>query len=135
MLNRSIIQGRLVQQVELKQTPSGLSVASFTIATERNYSENNERQSDFIPCVAWRNTAEFISRYFDKGQKIIVEGSLQSRKWQDKNGNGRTAVELIVEKAYFDGDKKSEQENAQPSFNPNSKPDFEEVAPDGDFPF
>lgn len=127
MLNKSIIQGRLTNNIELKQTPSGKSVCSFTIAAERNYTANNERITDFIPCVAWGNTADFIRKYFPKGQKIIVEGLLTSRKWQDKDGNNRTSVEVIAEKAYFDGDKKQVNEQQQPQ--------FEEVDLNGDLPF
>lgn len=127
MLNKSIIQGRLTSDVELKQTPSGKSVCSFTVATERNYTANNERITDFIPCVAWGNTAEFISKYFPKGAKIIVEGVLTSRKFSDKNGNNKTVIELLIEKAYFDGEKKQGNEQQQPQ--------FEEVAPNEDLPF
>lgn len=127
MLNKSIIQGRLTSDAELKQTPSGKSVCSFTVATERNYTANNERITDFIPCVAWGNTAEFISKYFPKGAKIIVEGVLTSRNFSDKNGNNRTVIELLIEKAYFDGEKK--QGNEQ------QKPQFEELKSDDNLPF
>lgn len=128
MFNKSIIQGRLTSDVELKQTHSGKSVCSFTVATERNYIANNERITDFIPCVAWGNTAEFISKHFNKGAKIIVEGLLTSRRFADKNGNNRTVIELSVEKSYFDGTKgyKAEQPSQQK---------FEEVAPNEDLPF
>ena len=128
MLNKSIIQGRLTNNIELKQTPSGKSVCSFTIATERNYTANNERITDFIPCVAWGNTADFISKYFPKGAKIIVEGILTSRKFADKNGNNRTVIELLVEKSYFDGKKEDKAEQ-------QSQPQFEEVDLNGDLPF
>ena len=127
MLNKSIIQGRLTGDVDLKQTPNGKSVCSFTVATERNYTANNERITDFIPCVAWGNTADFISKHFPKGQKIIIEGLLTSRKWKDKDGNNRTSVEVIAEKAYFDGDKKQGNQQQQPQ--------FEEVDLNGDLPF
>lgn len=129
MLNKSIIQGRLTADAELKQTPSGKSVCSFTVATERNYSANNERITDFIPCVAWGNTAEFICKYFPKGAKIIVEGAWTSRKFADKNGNNRTVIELLIEKAYFDGKKDEKTEQAQP------QPHFVEVDPNEDLPF
>lgn len=128
MFNKSIIQGRLTSDVELKQTRSGKSVCSFTVATERNYTANNERITDFIPCVAWGNTAEFISKHFNKGAKIIVEGLLTSRRFADKNGNNRTVIELSVEKSYFDGTKEYKAE--QPS-----QQNFEEVAPNEYLPF
>lgn len=128
MLNKSIIQGRLTSDAELKQTSSGKSVCSFMIATERNYTANNERITDFIPCVAWGKTAEFTSNHFRKGDKIIVEGLLTSRRFADKNGNNRTVIELSVEKSYFDGTKEYKAEQ-------QSQPKFEEVAPNEDLPF
>ena len=128
MFNKSIIQGRLTSDVELKQTPSGKSVCSFTVATERNYTANNERITYFIPCVAWGNTAEFISKHFNKGAKIIVEGLLTSRRFADKNGNNRTVIELSVEKSYFDGTKEDKADKP-------SQQKFEEVAPNEDLPF
>ena len=106
MLNSVILMGRMVADPELKQTPSGVSVAVFRLAVERNYQdkESGQRQTDFINCVAWRQTGEFISRYFSKGSMIAIEGSIQTRQYQDKSGNKRTAVEVIVDQAYFAGD-------------------------------
>ena len=102
MLNSVTLMGRLVADPELKTTQNGTSVASFRLAVERNYApQGQERQADFIPCVAWRQTAEFISKYFAKGRMIAVEGSLQSRNYEDKNGQKRTAYEVIVDQAYF----------------------------------
>lgn len=103
MLNRIVLMGRLVADPELRQTPNGISVATFTVAVDRNYQTKgaNERQTDFIPCVAWRQTGEFVSKYFAKGRMIAVEGSLQSRNFEDKNGNKRTAFEVIVDQAFF----------------------------------
>ena len=129
MLNKSIIQGRLTADAELKQTPSGKSVCSFTVATERNYTANNERITDFIPCVAWGNTAEFISTYFRKGQRIIVEGAISSRNWMDKDGKRRVAIELLAETAYFDNDK-----NKETSLD-NTEPHFVEIKADEELPF
>ena len=102
MLNNVTLMGRLVADPELKTTQNGTSVVSFRLAVERNYApQGQERQADFIPCVAWRQTAEFIGRYFTKGRMIAVEGSLQSRNYEDKNGQKRTAYEVIVDQAYF----------------------------------
>jgi single-strand DNA-binding protein len=103
MLNRIILMGRLVADPELRQTPNGISVATFRIAVDRNYQSkgSGERQADFISCVAWRQTGEFISRYFQKGRMIAVEGSLQTRNYEDKTGAKRTAYEVVVDQAYF----------------------------------
>ena len=91
MLNTIAIMGRLTHTPELRITTSGKEVCSFDIACERSYSANGQRETDFIPCVAWGKTAQFISQYFDKGSMIAVNGSLQTRKYQDKQGNNRTA--------------------------------------------
>lgn len=102
MLNSVTLMGRLVADPELKTTQNGTSVATFRLAVERNYApQGQERQADFLPCVAWRQTAEFIGKYFGKGRMIAVEGSLQSRNYEDKNGQKRTAYEVIVDQAYF----------------------------------
>lgn len=106
-LNRVVFMGRLVSDPELKQTPSGVSVATFRLAVDRNYApKDGERQADFIPCVAWRQTGEFAAKYFAKGRMAIVEGSLQTRQYEDKQGNKRTAYEVIVEHMYFGDSKK-----------------------------
>ena len=109
MLNRVILLGRLTADPELRQTGSGVSVATFRVAVDRNYQAKGsaERQADFIPCVAWRQTAEFISRFFTKGRMIALEGSLQSRNYEDKTGAKRTAYEVIVDQAYFADSKPS----------------------------
>ena len=102
MLNRVILMGRLTADPELKQTPNGISVVSFSLAVDRNFAgKGAERQTDFINCVAWRQTAEFISRYFGKGRLMAVEGSLQVRNYTDRNENKRQAVEVVVDQAYF----------------------------------
>lgn len=100
MLNKVILMGRLVSDPELRQTPNGVSVCAFRIAVDRNYS-GKEKQADFIDIVAWRQSAEFVSKYFAKGKMIIVEGSIQTRKYEDKNGNKRTAVEVVAENVQF----------------------------------
>lgn len=107
MLNRVILMGRLTADPELKKTASDLSVTSFTLAVDRNYGKGADRQTDFINCVAWRQTAEFISRYFSKGKLMAVEGSLQVRNYVDKNENKRQAVEVLVDQAFFADSKNS----------------------------
>ena len=123
MLNRVILMGRIVADPELKQTPNGVSVATFRLAVERNYQpkDSNERLCDFISCVAWRQTGEFITRYFSKGSMIVIEGSIQTRQYQDKNGNKRTAVEVIADQAYFAGS--TGNENGQSKTSENSRTD------------
>ena len=105
MLNTIAIMGRLTHTPELRTTTSGKEVCSFDIACERSYSANGQRETDFIPCVAWGKTAQFISQYFDKGSMIAVNGSLQTRKYQDKQGNNRTAYEIQVREVSFCGSK------------------------------
>ena len=103
MINNIVLMGRLTSDPELKTTQSGISVTSFTVACDRSY---DKEKTDFIPCVAWRGTADFITRYFHKGSMIAVQGSLQQREYEDKNGNKRTVYEINVESASFCGDKK-----------------------------
>ena len=106
MLNCAIIMGRLTADPELKTTTNGISVTSFTVAVDRNYQKpGQERQTDFINVVAWRQTAEFVARYFRKGQMIAVQGSIQVRGYEDRNGNKRTAVEIVAETVSFCGSK------------------------------
>lgn len=108
MLNRVILMGRLTADPEHKQTPSGISVTSFSIAVDRNYNGKDWKPpDDFINIVAWRNTADFICRYFSKGRMIAVEGSIQTRNYEDKNGNKRTAFEVVADQVYF-ADSKSD---------------------------
>lgn len=101
MLNSVILSGRLTADPELKTTQSGVTVTSFSIAVNRPYTKDGESQADFINIVAWRSTAEFVSHYFRKGNLIGIEGSIQTRKYQDKDGNNRTAFEVIAERAHF----------------------------------
>lgn len=106
MLNHIVIMGRLTRDPELRYTQSNTPVASFTLAVDRDYSpQGGERETDFIDCVAWRGTAEFADKYFFKGQMAVVSGRLQSRKWQDRDGNNRTSWEIVVSNLYF-GEKK-----------------------------
>lgn len=107
MLNKIILMGRLVYDPELKTTPNGISVTSFRIAVDRNYAKSGEqRQVDFIDIVVWRQAAEFVCKYFIKGQLIALDGTLQTRSYDDKNGNKRWVTEVIAENVYFTGDKK-----------------------------
>ena len=107
MLNHIVIMGRLVRDPELRRTGSGIAVASFRVAVDRDFApkDGGERKADFIDCVAWRQTGEFISKYFAKGRMIVVEGRLEMRDWTDKDGNKRTSAEIVVANAYF-GDSK-----------------------------
>ena len=107
MLNHITLMGRLVRDPELRRTGSGVAVASFRIAVDRDYApkDGGERKADFIDCVAWRQTGEFISKYFTKGRMIVVDGRLEMRDWTDKEGNKRISAEVNVENAYF-GDSK-----------------------------
>ena len=106
MLNHVVLMGRLTREPELKQTGSGINVARFSLAVERDYkTQGGEKQTDFIDCVAWRNTAEFVSKYFTKGRMAVVSGSLQIRDWTDKDGNKRRSAEVQADNVYF-GDSK-----------------------------
>ena len=105
MLNEIILQGRLTDNPELKVTTSGKNVTSFTLAVERDFSTNGEKETDFINIVAWNGTADFITKYFTKGKQMIVKGSLQVRKYQTQSGENRYSTEVIAEKVYFAGDK------------------------------
>lgn len=124
--NKATLGGRLTADIELKTTPNNVSVCQFTVATTR---KGNREETDFINCVAWRNTAEFICKYFHKGSSICVTGAIQTRSWNDNNGNKRYATELVVDEAYF-VDSKSENANGQ-----QNKPQFENYSNDDDIPF
>lgn len=119
-LNKAIIMGRITHDLEVRQTQSGTAVLQFTVAVDRNYSrDGGEKQTDFISCVAWRQTAEFIGRYFSKGRMIAVDGRLQSRTYEDKNGTKHYITELIVENANFTGEKLDGGNYQNNSFNNN----------------
>ena len=108
MLNHITIMGRLVRDPELRRTGSGIAVASFTVAVDRDFSgkEDGEKETDFIDCVAWRNTGEFVSKYFTRGRMIVVSGRLQIRNWTDKEGNKRRSAEVVADSCYFGDSKK-----------------------------
>jgi single-strand DNA-binding protein len=129
------LKGRLTANPELRKTPNGLDVATFTVAVNRYGSK--EMAADFINCVAWRNTGVFISNYFTKGKEILLEGSLQTRTYQDKEGKNRTAYEVVVERAEFCGNKDNSQPT--PATNELSTAALDNFSPveadDGDLPF
>lgn len=135
MLNRTILMGRLTATPELRTTPNGVSTTSFSIAVERNFIDKatGNREADFINIVAWRGTAELITKYFEKGSMIAIEGSIQTRNYEDKNGNKRTAFEVVAEQVYFTGGKKDSNSPPNSSFTMPS--DFDEVDDDADLPF
>ncbi len=147
MLNKVILIGRFTRDPELRSTPQGTSTCSFSLAVDRNYqSAGGERQTDFINCVAWRQTAEFISKYFQKGNLICVEGSIQTRSWKDNDGNNRYATDVVVDRTYFVESKKSAQStsyssgmDAAPVFNDSpfgNLPDpISPLGTDDDLPF
>lgn len=152
MLNRVILMGRLTADPELRQTQTGTSVVSFSIAVDRDYTpKGEEKQTDFINLVAWRQTAEFISKYFSKGKMIAVEGRIQTRNYTDNNGNKRYVTEVIVDRPYF-ADSKSSSDNTtftngpeHPAYSQETSSgtsvsigdigDFEEIQDDADLPF
>lgn len=134
MINTVIIMGRLTADPELKKTQSGTSVTSFTVAVDRRFQQKGEeKQADFINIVAWRQTAEFVEKYFSKGSMIAIRGSIQTRTYEDKNGNKRTAVEVVADEVSFCG---SKGENVAKN-GANSAPnlDYEEIFVSDDLPF
>lgn len=146
-LNKVVLCGRLTADPELKQTQNGIAVVSFTVAVNRRFTRGadgqNNSQADFINCVAWRQTAEFISRYFKKGSSLCVTGSIQTRTWSDNTGAKRYATEVVVDEAMFVD---SRTDNASASYVPDAygspsfssgvdAPNFEEIKTDDDLPF
>ncbi len=113
MLNHIVIMGRLTRDPELRYTQAQVPVASFTVAVDRDFGgrDGGEKQTDFIDCSAWRQTGEFVSKYFRKGSMIVVSGRLQSRKWQDRDGNNRTSWEISADNVYFGESRRREDEN------------------------
>ena len=115
MLNKVVMMGRLTKNPELRRTGSGVAVTSFTIAVDRDFAEkqSGQKETDFVDCVAWRQTGEFVDKYFSKGKMAVVVGRLQFRSWNDKDGNKRKSAEIVVENVYF-GDSKTES-NTEPA--------------------
>lgn len=130
MLNRIIVMGRMTRDPELRRTNSGTAVASFTVAVDRDFKpQSGEKETDFIDVVAWRNTAEFVSKYFSKGRMAVVEGRLQIRDWTDKDGNKRRTAEIVADSVYFGDSKRDGGETVEP------KGGFSEIEDDWDLPF
>lgn len=139
MINTVALMGRLTYEPELRKTPNGVSVISFQIACDRNYQRSGEeRKSDFIDCTAWRQTAEFIERYFHKGSMIAVEGSIQTENYTDKDGNKRKQVQVVANNVSFCGSRSESGANNQgysqpaPSYSNADNSDFEEIVDDDD---
>ncbi len=121
MLNHIVIMGRLTRDPELRRTTSGIAVASFTLAVDRDFGskDGGERETDFIDCVAWRQTGEFVSKWFAKGRMAVVSGRLQIRNWTDKEGNKRRTAEVVADNVYF-GEGKRDSENSNSSYGGNT---------------
>ena len=151
MLNKVILMGRLTADPELRQTQSGVNSCRFTVAVDRNFvPQGGERQADFITCIAWRQTAEFVSRFFRKGSMIAVQGSIQTRNYEDRQGNKRTAVEIVADNVSFCGSKSESgtttggnttryDEPARPQNTPafasGGMGDFSDIQDDDELPF
>jgi single-strand DNA-binding protein len=138
MLNKVILMGRLTKDPELKYTTSNIPVCTFTLAVDRNFKQGGERQADFIPIVAWRNNAEFTSKYFKKGMQVVVSGRLQTRNWDDQEGKRHFITEIVVDETYF-AEKKRDSDNLINSYDVNdfSKEveGFMPIDADDDLPF
>lgn len=138
MLNRIIIMGRMVRDPVLRHTQSGTAVVSFTLAVERDFKDKTtgERTTDFIDVVAWRGTAEFVSRFFSKGRMAVVDGSIQIRTWEDKDGNKRRNAEVVAEHVYFADTKRDPLEKLAEDAEPVAPSGgFAELEDDGELPF
>lgn len=133
MLNSVIIMGRLTRDPELRRTQGGTAVTSFTMAVDRDFkSQSGEKETDFIDVVAWRNTGEFAAKYLAKGRMAAVEGRIQVRGWQDKDGNRRKSVEVVADNVYFaDAKRDSKPQDSRAV----DEQEFDEIEDDGDFPF
>lgn len=137
MLNKIILMGRLTRDPELRRTQSGTAVAGFSLAVDRDFkSDGGERETDFIDIVAWRNTAEFVSKYFTKGRMAVVEGRLQIRDWTDRDGGKRRSAEVVAENVYFGDSKRSGSDTSAQVPEPGGQQDFAESGEeDGELPF
>ena len=135
MLNNIVLMGRLTRDPELRRTQNGVAVASFTLACERDFAPQGEsRETDFIDVVAWRYTAEFVEKYFQKGQMTVVTGRLQIRNWEDKEGNKRRSAEILADHVYFGETKRDKATQGEPQYDPQGG--FGEISEDDpDLPF
>ena len=135
-LNRIIIMGRICKDVELRTSQNGTTLTNLTVAVDRDYqSGGSERQTDFIDVIAFKNTASFIERNFHKGQLIVVDGRLQSRKWEDRDGNKRVSWEVVADNVYFGGDKKQENTYQAVNVNASAFEDLDDDEETGQIPF
>jgi single-strand DNA-binding protein len=144
-MNKVILAGRLTHDPELKQTTTGTQVTSFNVAVNRRFAKEGEQSVDFLPVIAWRQTADFVCRYFKKGSSVCVVGTVQTRSWKDQNGNNRHATEIIADEVLFvDGKNDAQSQNASqneytqisvPNPPPQNVPKFEELKTDDDLPF
>ena len=133
MLNKVIIMGRLTRDPELRRTQGGTAVTSFTMAVDRDFkSQSGEKETDFIDVVAWRNTGEFAAKYLAKGRMAAVEGRIQVRDWQDKDGNRRKSVEVVADNVYFADAKRDSKPQDSRAVDDQ---EFDEIEDDGDLPF
>lgn len=137
MLNRITMTGRLTADPELRNTPNGISVTSFSIANQRNYKNSNgDRDTDFYDVTAWRAAAETVTKYFTKGSMITIDGRLESRKYTDKNGNNRTAICIVADNVYFGDSKNSGQNSSAQTASNDFAPDFSvDKTEEDDLPF
>lgn len=138
MLNHIVLMGRLTRDPELRRTGSGVAVASFTLAVDRDFSNNGERETDFIDCVAWRGTGEFVSKHFAKGRMAVVSGRLQLRDWTDKEGNKRRSAEVVADNVYFADSKTQQAATAAPAEATPAAPaasGYDDYIPDDELPF
>ena len=136
MLNKVVLMGRLTKDPELRRTGSGTAVTSFSLACDRDFkSKSGDKDTDFIEVVAWKNTAEFVSKYFSKGRMAVVDGRLQIRDWTDKAGNKRITAEIVADNVYF-ADSKRDSDSAYNAREYEKNPDFAEIIEDdGEIPF
>lgn len=135
MLNHIVVHGRLTSNPELRQTQSGVSVCNFTVAVDRSYKSGEEKQTDYFLCVAWRGLADVVGKFFTKGKEIVVSGEMQSRKWQDNDGNNRISWEIMANGVDFCGSKSDNGGNSAPTHQAKNTPKFEEIGDDDSIPF
>ena len=131
-MNKVILVGNLTRDPELRQTPQGVSVARFTVAVSRRYSKDGQQQSDFINCVAWRNTAEFLCRYFHKGSGIQLCGSIQTSSWDGQDGQRRYSTEVVADEVSFNGPKSSNQQGG--GYQQSAPSSYQDSAPAAEIP-